>query len=697
MRILALLLALAASAQQPESGFKISVTSNLVIVNVGVRDKDDKPIENLKPEDFQILEDGKPQKISVFEFQSLETEVAPVVAVPPPPGSATPPKREITPSKPGQIRYKDRRLMVMYFDFSGMPQQDQLRAQSAALKFIDEQMTPSDLVSIMSFTNKLQVMQDFTQDHERLRTVISSFRIGDASELAATAATGAEEEGEDTGAAFEADETEFNIFNTDRKLGALESAAKMLASLPEKKVLVYFSSGVGKTGAENNSQLRSTINAAVRGNVAFYPVDSQGLMASAPAGDASRGAPKGASIFSGKAQMGQRDKQRDQQETLFTLAADTGGKALLDNNDLTSGIRQAQAGISSYYILGYYTSNPAEDGRYRRVKVSIASQPRARLDFRSGYFAPKQFRDYNSTDRERHLEEALALGDPITDLPLALEVNYFRMKGDRYFVPVAIKLPGSQIDLARAGKSDEAQLDFIGQVRDAHGRIAGTVRDNIKVKLKGENAARLRTRQLEYDTGFTLPPGEFTIKFLARENESGKIGTFETKFVVPDLTATSPWLPISSIVWGNQREALSAAIGAAEKDKKAIAMHPLIQGGQKLIPSITRVYRTDQFLYVYFEVYDAAVTAERKEPSITASLSFFQGKTKAFESKPVRVSQASAARRHATPVQIQVPLKDLKAGRYICQLNVIDELGKKFNFGRAPMVLLAHAPAAASR
>ncbi len=104
-----------------------------------------------------------------------------------------------------------------------------------------------------------------------------------------------------------------------------------------------------------------------------------------------------------------RGRFTDQQETLYTLAADTGGKALLDENDLTVGIRQAQRDISSYYILGYYSANPAQDGAWRRIRVRLVPQPQARLDYRSGYFAPKEFRKFDAADRERQLEDALPL------------------------------------------------------------------------------------------------------------------------------------------------------------------------------------------------------------------------------------------------------------------------------------------------
>jgi VWFA-related protein len=683
-------------AQDPQPSLKLSVTTNLVVVNVDVRDRDGKPIEGLKPEDFLVTEDGKPQKISVFEYQRLETDVP----APPPsikqeakketaPKAEKPvPKKEITPSAPGQVRYRDRRLMVLFFDFSSMPPADQVRAQNSALKFIDEQMTPADLVAIMAFGTKLEVMEDFTDDKERLREAIKAFRIGEASDLAAEGVTADDEEAEDTGAAFEADESEFNIFNTDRKLSALESAAKLLGSLPEKKALIYFSSGIGRTGTENESQLRSTINAALRANVSFYPVDARGLVASAPAGDASRGSPRGTGVYSGSTQRSMRERFSGQQETLYTLAGDTGGKALLDSNDLTQGIRQAQKDISSYYILGYYSANTAQDGRFRRIKVTLKGQPHAKLDYRSGYFAPKEFKKFDAADKERQLEEALLLGDPLTDLPMALEVDYFRMGRSQYFVPVTVKIPGSAVELARSGRGDEAELDFIGQVRDSKGRVAGTVRDMIKVRLRGEEASRLGKRNLSYDSGFILAPGDYSIKFLARENVTGKMGTFETKFRVPDLSAENQWLRTSSVVWANQREPLSAAVGAAEKNRRLISMHPLIEEGQKLVPSVTKVYRKDQNLYVYLEVYDPGVSPETKSPSITASLSFFRGRAKAFETEVLRVRQVAEKRPAVAPIRFQVPLSALKTGRYTCQVSLVDEYGKKFAFHRAPMILV---------
>jgi VWFA-related protein len=688
MKALPVLLAasLLSAQQQPES-FRISVTTRLVIVNVEVKDGSDKPIGNLPRTAFEITEDGKPQSISVFEYQRLVQEAAA-----PPPASSSPVaagrKRDITPSPQGQIRYKDKRLLVLYFDFSSMETAEQIRAQQSAEKFLNENLGPSDLVAIMAFSTKLRVLQDFTADRETLLGVIRGFRPGETAELAVEAEAGETETGEDTGAAFTADDTEFNIFNTDRKLGGLETAVKMLQSLPEKKAFVYFSSGIGRSGTDNESQLRATVNAAIRANVAFYPIDARGLLAEAPAGDARRGSSRGTSMYSGQAQRQRQQRFNAQQETLDTLAADTGGKAFLDSNDLTSGIVQARQDISSYYVLGYYSTNPAEDGKYRRIKVRLLTDPKARLDYRSGYFAPKQFRQFTSSDKERQLEEALLLGDPITDLPVALEVNYFRRGRGRYVVPVSVKIPGASIELARKRGAAHGRLDFIGQVREQGGALAGNVRDFIEVKLSGENAALIGTRHLQYDTAFTLEPGDYTIKFLARENETGRIGTFESRFSIPDLDAAGPYLRLSSVVWANQREAVSAAVGAATRNRKAQRDHPLVQDGRKLVPGIHRVFRKNQQLYVYAEAYDAAADGESKTPSLAATVSLFRGKVKAFESDPLRITSAPDRNRAGLPLELAVPLTGLAPGEYVCQLNVVDEAGKKFAFRRTPLIVL---------
>ena len=680
----------------PRGTVTFSTTRQLVVEDVIVKSQNGKPVDNLKASDFLVTEDGKPQQIGVFEFQKLSNEAVPapppalqqrteVVAAAAPPAVKPLTAIEIAPEKPGDLKYRDKRLMVMFFDMTSMPIQDQMRAQAAALKFLNTQMTASDLMAIMTFASDIKVVEDFTDDRDALTQDIKKLVIGEGQGLDETVS---DDSASDTGAAFQQDDTEFNIFNTDRQLSALESAVKMLASLNEKKALVYFASGMTRNGLDNQAQLQATINAAIRSNVSFYPIDARGLVASAPLGDATKSSPGGQAMYSGSSARAVTGNFQGQQETLYTLASDTGGKALLDNNDLSMGIVQAQKDISSYYIIGYYSANEALDGRFRRVKIALRDKDTAtrvaKLDYRQGYYASKEFGKLNTTDKERQLAEALMLGDPVTDIDIAVEIDYFRLAHDRYFVPVVAKIPGSELELARHGGAESTRIDFIGQVKDSAGKIVQNVRDTAEVKLKGQTATDLGKHPLEYDTGFTLAPGKYNLKFLARENETGKMGTYEINFVIPDLTADQKLLPISSVILSSQRIALDAAVFSAEKDKKLLAANPLVEAGQKLVPSVTRVFNKNQEMYIYLEAYEPAATAT--EP-IIASVAFYRGKTKAFESAPLEISQGLNEKSKALPVRFSLPLGKLQPGRYTCQVSVLNPTARKFAFWRAPMVL----------
>jgi hypothetical protein len=521
-----------------------------------------------------------------------------------------------------------------------------------------------------------------------LTDIIKGLPIGDSSENA-DVADDASDNGEDTGAAFVADETEFNIFNTDLKLAALEQVVRQLATLPEKKALVYITGGISKSsGLENQAQLEASINAAVKSNVAIYPIDARGLMADPPGGAASKASSRGGMSLS--SYNSQRSTINDSQETLVSLAADTGGKAFLDSNDLSLGIKQVQEEFRSYYILGYNTSNNTMDGKFRKITVKLKDDTTAKLEFRNGYYADKIWGKFNGDDKERQLKEALMSADPITDIPIVVEVDWFRITPTAYFVPVSVKIPGSVIAMAQKKAGEETEFDFIGNVMDERKQVVGQVRDYIHVKVPTTEAEKLATRNFHYDAGLTLAPGRYRMRFLVRENQSGKMGIFDSTFTIPDLAADSMTLKTSSIVWSSQREMLKAAVGSAERTtRKITTANPLITGEEKVVPNIGKVFRRGQNLYVDFDVYDAAPdpsNANARKVAVEMSL-FNQKGEKAFEVGPVNATELVSTRPNAVPVQIQVPLKNLAPGRYLCQLNIIDEVGRKFAFPRTNMVI----------
>jgi VWFA-related protein len=669
-----------------------SSTTSLVVVDVTVKDKAGNLMEGLKANDFTLLEDGKPQKISVFEFEKLATEPLPEKPPTLEDDDIIPeaPVKQITTEEPGKIQYHDKRLLVFFFDLGSMGIPEQLRAQESALTFLDKQLTSADMVAVMMYTATLQVLTDFTDNRNQLRDVINSLPIGEMAELAGFGDDGSDDN-EDTGAAFVADETEFNIFNTDRKLQAIEDATKKLAALPEKKALIYFSSGLQKTGVENHAQVEATILAATKSNVAIYPIDARGLMADPPGGGASKGASRGTGIYSGSQHNSQRAAINDSQETLVSLAADTGGKAFLDSNALEMGVKQAQQDYRSYYVLGYYTTNTAQDGKYRRITVRLSNDKTAKLEHRDGYYSDKVWGKFNAQDKEQKLMEALNANNPLTDLPLALEVDYFRVSPTSYYVPVSVKVPGSVLQLAQKhGGASETQFDFLGQIQDDRRNVLGNVRDFIKIKLDSADAEKLARRSIHYDAGFTLAPGRYRMKFLVRENLTGHMGTFDARFVVPDLAADSVMLKTSSVIWSSQREPVKQVIGAAEKmSRKAQAANPLIVGDEKVVPAVTKVFRRSQNMYVAFDVYDAVPDpANTKARKIHVNMSLFNQKgAKAFEVNALEATELATTRPNTVPVQLSVPLKGLAPGRYVCQLNVIDEVGRKFAFSRTPLMV----------
>jgi hypothetical protein len=493
----------------------------------------------------------------------------------------------------------------------------------------------------------------------------------------------------DTGAAFGQDDTEFNVFNTDRQLSALQTASKMLSQLQEKKSLIYFASGLRLNGIDNQAQLHATVDAAIRAGVSFWPIDARGLVAEAPLGDASQGSPGNAGMYSGTAALANNNNFQQSQDTLYALAGDTGGKALFDTNDLTRGIVQAQQAISDYYVLGYYTSNTARNGRFRRVKISLNQDATAKLDYRQGYYADKEFNKFTTVDKERQLEDALMLEDPVTELSIAMEIDHFQLNRAEYFVPIIVKIPGRELALAKRGGAEHTLIDFVGEIKDlVGGTTVSNVRDNVNIKLSDATAADLARRPIEYDTGFTLLPGKYMIKFLARDDETGRIGTYQTIFVIPNLNKEVTHVPISSVVLSSQRVDLKDALFNAEKNKdrtKEQDVNPLVQNGQKLIPSVNRVFRQSQNMYIYLQAYEQGAAGFQP---LVAFVSFYQEQTKALETPPMEMTQGLNNRLQTMPFSFSIALNQLPPGEYECQISVLDPTGKKAAFWQAPVKVI---------
>ncbi len=674
--------------QAPVATFRSS--TKLVVQTVTVKDKDGKPVEGLTAKDFTLTEDGEAQDIAFVEFQQLRTgpSEAPVTpqfkAVTPASGTAAEPTTQSQISAPagGGIKYQDRRLLVFYFDTASMMPADALRAYSNGLKYIEDQMTASDLLAIIAFQNgAIRVKTDFTDDRNALKEIINVLIYGDDQNNDGIP------DNPDGGTAFGQDGGEFNVFNTDRQLAALQTAVTMLRVLPEQKSLIYFGSGLRLNGANNQAQLAATTNAAVRANTTINPIDARGLVAFAPLGDATQRSPGGIGMFTGTLAMNVTNNFQRSQDTLYALAKDTGGKAMFDYNDLSLGIKQAAETLTSYYIIGYYSTHTATDGKFRRVKVSLTSNQVADLTFRQGYYADKSYANFNNADKDRQLEEALMQADPVTEMTMAMELNYFRLNRAEYFIPVDVKIPGTEVALAKRRGATRTLIDFIGEVKDDHGYTHQNLRDKLDIKLDADEVAALASRPIQIQIGFTLLPGKYVIKLLARDSVTGRIGTFQSDFTVPNLDKEAQRVPISTVVLSSQRVRVGDELYSVKNKtgEAAVLANPMIAEGQRLSPSVTRVFSRTKDMYVFLQAYEQAATTTQP---LVAFVTFYRGDAKAFETAPLTVIDGLEPRSKAVPLRFSVPLETITPGRYECQVTVLDPASQKAAFWRAPIVVI---------
>jgi VWFA-related protein len=645
--------------------------TELVLVNVVVRDKSGNVVRALTRDDFTVTEDSKPQTISSFDFEELDR--APAAAPPAAPvlAAAAPAGRPLAPLPAADLSRLDwhgRRLIVLFFDLSSMQPDETGRAVKAAHDYLDRQLTPADLVAVASFATALRVDQDFTADATALGAAID--RLGGAGGQGFDdGATGDPDGTPDNGTAFVADDTEFNIFNTDRRLDALRSLSDALASIEQKKSVIYFSSGMNQSGTDNQVQLRRTIDRAVRANVSIYAADMRGLQALPPGGDATQQSARGQSPFSGATVSGASSRLAATQDTLVSMAEDTGGRAFFDSNAFGKVFDRVIEDTSAYYVLGYSSTNPARDGKYRRIRVALR-RPDVKLEYRAGYYSGRDFAHSTREDREQQLEDQLSQDLSATDLSTYVTTGYFRVGDNRFFVPVSVVVPGYQVPLAHATDKRKATLDVLGVVRDARKRPVARIRDTMK--LAADNAADLSRKTVQYETGVELPPGSYRLKVVVRENIDGTFGSYEHDIVVPDLHG--PGLKTSSVVLGTQ------LVTGTRGDQR----NPLVRPAGELVPNVTRVVSSNQHLYFYYEVYDPAraAAAPATPVRVVTSIAFFRGKTRAFETAPVETTELAPPDHKKAVFQFDLPAGALRPGLYTCQVNIVDDVAGAFAFPR---------------
>lgn len=713
---------------------------NLILVDVSVRDKKGQPIDGLTAADFEVLENGKTQEVVTFAYEKVAPAKATIVttstlskagegkgAVPVTVGSATP-----TPGKPAAAtidasatpltsdEVAGHRVWILLFDTSSMQPEDVQKAADAALKWSNEKMSTSDLVAIAAISSTLQILTDFTNDKAKITATLKAFAVTDGTAVGeADASTMSSDEATTTSTTdvttVDSSTQELDSFNNDMRLRGLKTICDSLVSIQQHKAILYFSSGMARNGSDNAVESRAAVNACSRANTSINPIDSRGLQVVVAGGSARQGSRGGVGAFSGRGVAQQFAQMAAQQETLQSLASDTGGQAFTDSNDFGEAFAAVEKDISSYYILGYSSTNTKQDGSFRKIEVKLKSKIDAKLSSREGYYADRDFANTGKGDRENALQEQLLMPIPATDVPLFVTASYFRLPtadacgnqvdfggrggpgggmgpgggrgggpggqggpggpgGGRggftpscYYVPISVAVPGEAVPLS----STNEVMDVRGFIRDERGQTFATIKSTINVPPATKDA--LANKQVLFQTGATLPPGRYTAKIIVRENTTGQMGTFETAVVVPDLSRAT--VKMSTVVLSTQ---LLNATG-----RKTLS--PLVHDNIEIVPNLTRVVTQDQKLYFYYEVYDP--TLADAAPQVRTNLAFYRNKTKVYETPIVERTTLDALDRKAEIFEFVVDAGTFKPGVYTCQVNVVDAVSGAITFQRFQMAV----------
>src|ERR1700684_3852737 len=690
------------SKQNPVSVLRTS--SDLVRIDVEVTDKSGKPIKGLRADQFVVTDNGKRQDISSFSYADIESieaagaeDAKPIVVRVDNDGPNAPS------AEASSDQLRDRLLIVLFCDITSMQTDNLIRAHDAAQKFVKQQMTKADVVAVVAFSTRIAVLANFTNDRATINKAIAQLTANSSSDLAsplyAAAENGEYDVQEYTGAAFTPDETEFNVFNTDQKLAAVEGLANVLGGIPGRKAVVEFTGGITQTGEENRTQLRAATDAANRADVSIYSIDSRGCLAAPPGGDVTTNAATGTSMFTGASVFHQTDQREDSRDTLATLSTDTGGKAFFDLGDLSDAFPKIQQENGGYYLIAYNLGAEVKrDGRWRSIHVKV-NVPGAHVRYRDGYYAPRDFQHLEREDRAQQLADAVNSENPVVELPVAVETGMFRLSDQETYVPIAAKISASALDWAEKHGNRQAEFDFAVQVRAVpSGQTVAELHDTTQVKLDAERFLEINEKNLLYQGGVLLPPGNYRLKFVARENDSGKIGTFEQNLTVP--AAQPGKLTLSSVVLSSQ---LVPVQKSGEVQTKTQGLHskttssPLDMNGQTIIPSVTRLFTQNQTLYVFFQVYYPEKD-EKKEAidgnSLRAGLIFFRNGLQ-INATPLLAPSEVDAKKSVASFRISLPLTKLQGGRYTLQTIVIAPGTQHSAFSRTYMALLSSAPPAA--
>jgi len=698
--IFAFLCALASFAQTPtptpkpvaddETVVKISTT--LIQLDVTVTDKKGNVVTDLKPEDFEIFENGEKQEISNFSFVSnvkTETAAPPIKnekqAIPLPP----------TPVKPEQIR----RTVALVVDDLSLSFESVHYVRRALKKFVDEQMQTGDLVAIIRTGGGIGALQQFTADKRQLYAAIEKIRwnpqgtgnIGafapietNASDLLPNPFGDETEEDESKGIIkSNPDSLRESIFATGT-LGAINYIVRGMRDLPGRKSIMLMSDGFklfekSETGFTQSGRvlesLRQLVDLANRSSVVIYTMDARGLqtLGLTAADDVS-----GLSGDKLEQRLSDRRSQLiDTQDGLIFLAKQTGGLSIINNNDLNQGIEK-MLNDQSYYLIGYQPDTESFDPKTRRFNKFLVKVKREGVNvrYRSGFFGVSDEKSGKPTNQSAYQQISTALSSPfaVNDISLRLNALFGNDAQQGTFVRSLLHVNAKDIKFTDEDDGfKKAMFDVLAMSFGENGVPVDQIAKSYTLRLKGESYKKVIDEGFVYH--FTFPvkkAGAYQYRVAIRDITSGKLGSANQFIEVPNLKKNR--LTVSGIVLENltfeQWQKLSNQAPTSTDDKPETV-------NSSLTATSLRKFRRGTVLRYGFEVYNAKLVAAQK-PNLTMQIRLFLESKMIFEGKqaPIDTSNQTDLERVKFVGALNLGT-EMKAGDYVLQIVITDNLTKE--------------------
>jgi len=701
---LLMLLAVTAKAQNPpkpqDDDDVIRVKSNLVNIDVIVKDKKGKYISDLKAEDFTISENGVAQKIEFFDAPLSNTG---------------------TTAGPAEPAAAPRNYVSLVLDSQTTDVTNVKQVREGAIRYVREQITEGDIVGVFSVTNGLQMLQPFTQDKAKLIATLEqlgnnpdsknfeqkdlSGNIDKLREFLNSAPSNIDVSTPAGGAAmarimiarrvlaqFVRLRTALSLQQSRPILAALAALAEGLRPIAGKKTLVLFSQGF-VTPAVLDWQVQSTIDIANRANVAIYIIDSAGLRAAAPASGAlvpttplggvsaitnqeeRIKAVGGETVFDNARQEGQTREY----DILYRISGDTGGKFLKGNNDIGQGLERINQEIHSRYTLAYRSTNQNFDGSFRKVKIEVR-RPDVQIASRTGYYAISPEEIVLLSPAEKKLLSNFAAVENNPALPVSVSLSPFRSREGLYTVPLAIELPPSAVKFERKGDKQSMQLEVLGVLKQTPERVLSRLGGNFDVNLSENDYKQILANNIFYRQDLQLAPGDYTLDVIVRDKISGKTTARRQQIVLPEPDAEFATTPV----------VLSRYVEpASELPPNPAELPDVFVHRKRLIrPSADRRFSVSDNLIMFLSVYNAANNTETGTPQVRVTVRLMKDGQPA--TKPLDYVLTDVQNQPVPHLQFAefIRLASLAPGRYQLSIEAKDMVTRKFTKQEAPFEIV---------